>query len=440
MRFLYSLAWWLALPALLLTILWRAVLRPSYRANWLERFGVYQHTPTGAHLVFWIHAVSVGETRAAQPLVLALLAAHPTGQILLTHMTPTGRKAGADLYEKFIVGKRLRQAYLPYDYGFAMQRFMAYWRPQLGVVMETEVWPNLMAVAKRNALPIALVNARLSAKSLKKGLRFKSLMSQAVERFDVIVAQSEQDAERISSFAPLKSISVSGNIKFDVKADPEKIALGLRWRSLVGRPVLLLASSRDGEEQMFFDALNDYSNTCKASGHEAFNKDILFLVVPRHPERFEAVRLLALKAGFSVANRSAQMPAANTQVWLGDSMGEMFSYYSMATVALLGGSFGPFGSQNLLEAMAVGCPVVVGPSRFNFDHVISDALLAGGATSASSMADAVSKAGTLLASPDILVKAGAAGTRFCATHQGATTKTMRLLEPLISKAHRLGKS
>jgi 3-deoxy-D-manno-octulosonic-acid transferase len=434
MRFFYSLVWWLALPAVIGLLIWRSFARPAYRAyreNWAERFGFYRKTPSSSRSRIWIHAVSVGETRAAQPLVLAMLEKYPSADILLTHMTPTGRKAGADLYAKLIEGKRLQQAYLPYDYSFAAHLFLKFWQPQLGLVMETEVWPNLMAAAKKHHIPMALVNARLSEKSLNKGRRFQTLMSETVECFDAIVAQSDQDAARIAHFASSKVITVSGNIKFDVKAPDEKIALGQHWRSLVARPVLLFASSREGEESLFFDAMNALIKAMP----NALPKDLLVVVVPRHPERFSAVGLMASKAGFTVGRRSAQTPSPETQVWLGDSMGEMFAYYSMATVALLGGSFGPFGSQNLLEPMAVGCPVIVGPSRFNFDHVISEAILNGGAISATDMADAVEKASQLLASPVAAANASKAGALFCAAHQGATAKTMQAIDPLITKAN-----
>jgi 3-deoxy-D-manno-octulosonic-acid transferase len=431
MRFLYSLVWWLALPAVIGLLIWRSCARPAYRADWAERFGFYSKKPLGTPLRIWIHAVSVGETRAAQPLVLAVLEKYPSANILLTHMTPTGRKAGADLYAKLIEGKRLQQAYLPYDYSFAVHLFLKFWTPRLGLVMETEVWPNLMAAAKKQQVPMALVNARLSEKSLNKGRRFQTLMSETVECFDAIVAQSDQDAVRIAHFVSSKVITVSGNVKFDVKAPDEKVALGQYWRSLVARPVLLFASSREGEEQLFFDAMNARMKAMP----NALQKDLLMVVVPRHPERFSAVGLIASKAGFTVALRSDQTPSPETQVWLGDSMGEMFAYYSMATVALLGGSFGPFGSQNLLEPMAVGCPVIIGPSRFNFDHVISEATSSGGAIGAMDMADALEKASRLLADPLSVANASDAGTVFCAAHQGATFKTLQAIEPLITRAN-----
>jgi 3-deoxy-D-manno-octulosonic-acid transferase len=431
MRFFYSLAWWLALPAVIGLLIWRSFARPAYRADWAERFGFYRKKPLGTPLRIWIHAVSVGETRAAQPLVLAMLEKYPSADILLTHMTPTGRKAGADLYAKLIEGKRLQQAYLPYDYSFAVHLFLKFWTPQLGLVMETEVWPNLMAAAKKQHVPMALVNARLSEKSLNKGRRFQTLMSETVECFDAIVAQSDQDAARIAHFAPSKVITISGNIKFDVKAPDEKIALGQHWRGLVARPVLLFASSREGEEPLFFDAMNAHM---KATPN-ALPKNLLVVVVPRHPERFSAVGLMASKAGFTVERRSTQTPSPETQVWLGDSMGEMFAYYSMATVALLGGSFEPFGSQNLLEPMAVGCPVIVGPSRFNFDHVIREATLSGGAIGAKDMADAIEKASQLLTDPLAAANVSKAGTSFCAAHQGATFKTLQAVDRLISRAN-----
>jgi 3-deoxy-D-manno-octulosonic-acid transferase len=423
----YTLLWWLALPFLAATLLFRALRRPTYRAHWRERFGVSANHAIQQKKAVWIHAVSVGETRAAQPLIQALLAQSPDRTILLTHMTPTGRATGNSLYAKFLEEGRLVQAYLPYDYPFAMKRFIRHWRPCLSVMMETEVWPNLIATANALHVPIALVNARLSEKSLRKGLRVQRLMTQAVQGFDAIAAQSQADADRIQQFAPKLKVQVLGNTKFDVQVSSANVELGTSWQAAIDRPTLVFASSRDGEEQMFFLALRDRFNVNNLS-----NLKPLVVVVPRHPERFAEVETLAIKHGFTVVSRSegVQAPVV-ADVLLGDSMGEMFAYYSAAHVAIIGGSFGPFGSQNLLEAMAVGCPVIVGPSRFNFDHIIADAIASGGAIGVQTMSQAIDDAFELLASNADRTPVSRLAKEFCAAHQGATNKTLQVLRPWL---------
>jgi 3-deoxy-D-manno-octulosonic-acid transferase len=315
---------------------------------------------------------------------------------------------------------------LPYDYRFAMRRFIAHWQPRLSVMMETEVWPNLIATANELRVPIALVNARLSEKSLRKGLRFEKLMAEAVKGFDAIAAQSQADAERIEKFLPRVAIQVVGNTKFDVQVPLESLELGTQWRQVIRRPAIVFASSRDGEELLFFQALRERFGSASEPSIRP-----LVIVVPRHPERFAEVQALAVKHGFSVAKRSESMHASITaDVLLGDSMGEMFAYYSASQVAIMGGSFGPFGSQNLLEAMAVSCPVIVGPSRFNFDHIIAEAIASGGAIGVLDMAQAIDVACNLLNSELSVAKAGLA-KQFCASHQGATGKTIQMLLPWI---------
>jgi 3-deoxy-D-manno-octulosonic-acid transferase len=422
----YSLLWWLALPALLLTLLWRAIRRPVYRAHWLERFGVSKYSTLKYEKVVWIHAVSVGETRAAQPLIHALIAQSPTICILLTHMTPTGRATGEVLYAKYLQQGRLVQAYLPYDYRFAMLRFIRHWQPNLAVMMETEVWPNLIAAAKTLNLPIALVNARLSEKSVNKGLRVKGLMTEAVQGFDAILAQSQDDADRIEKFSPLVRIHVVGNTKFDVEVPEAGVCLGAQWKEAINRATVIFASSREGEEVLFFQTLRE-----KLIHAPSFAQPLV-IVVPRHPERFADVEAIAVKYGFNVARRSAGIGnCLEIDVILGDSMGEMFAYYSAAQVAIIGGSFGPFGSQNLLEAMAIGCPVIVGPSRFNFDHIITDAIQSGGAIGVITMQQAIDQAVYLLSDNAERTRIAALARRFCSAHQGATQKTLQLLRPWL---------
>ncbi|MCZ2175307.1 MAG: 3-deoxy-D-manno-octulosonic acid transferase, partial [Burkholderiales bacterium] len=312
----------------------------------------------------WLHAVSVGETRAAAPIVAALKARHPGHRILLTHMTPTGRRVSEDLF-----GDGVERAYLPYDYPCAVRRFLRHFRPAIGVVMETEIWPNLVAICKEKGLPLLLANARLSEKSARRYARFPNLTRGALQGLAALAAQTEQDAARLRALgAP--QVEVLGNVKFDILPAEDQLALGEVLRGRIGsRPVLLAASTREGEEALLFAALARHPLG-----------DALLVVVPRHPQRFEEVAALAAKAGFAVQRRSENAPvAAQTQVLLGDSMGELFAYYAACDVAFVGGSLLDYGSQNLIEACAVGRPVLIGPSTYNFSHAAEQALECGAA-------------------------------------------------------------
>ena len=250
-RALYSLAWGLATPLAIAYLLWRSRAQPEYRRHWRERWS-FVAARRDDHPLVWVHAVSVGETRAAQPLVAALLARDPSTRILLTHATPTGRETGAQLFAAH--AQRVVQAYLPYDGALAPRRFLAAWRPRLGVLMETEVWPNLSAACRDAGVPLALVNARLSDRSLRKGLRWGVLIRPALRSLACVVAQGTADAERIARLGRDGAI-VAGNLKFDVTPPEPALARGRAWRErLAGRPVVLAASTRDGEEALLLDA------------------------------------------------------------------------------------------------------------------------------------------------------------------------------------------
>ena len=369
MRAIYSLLFYLLIPFILIRLLWRSIKAPAYRERWNERFAIY-HTayPT---IDIWFHAVSVGETHAAKPLILELLNTYPEHDILLTGMTPTGRAAGRECFgvEKFgAAAGRVHQAYLPYDYPGAVTRFLMHFQPELGLLMETELWPNLMAACQTRHVPVVLVNARLSARSAKGYQRFSGLTRPAFQQLQRVAAQSDADAQRFRELGALH-VEVCGNLKFDVTPDPVKTQLGQAWKSQIAeRPVWLAASTREGEEQELVAA------------HQTILKerpDALCILVPRHPQRFVEVALLAEQAGLSVIRRSQGLPQPDTQVWLGDSMGEMAAYYAATSISVIGGSWQPLGGQNLIEAAACGSPIVVGPHTFNFAQATEDALAAG---------------------------------------------------------------
>ena len=415
-RLIYSLLFYLAQPAVWLRLWWRARKQPEYLQHVGERYGHYPQ-PVPPRLL-WLHAVSVGETRAAEPLIKALLEAYPDHSLLLTHMTPTGRATGGELIAKY--GPRLLQAYLPYDLPGPCRRFFGHFRPRLGLLMETELWPNLIASAHGCNAPVLLVNARLSQRSQRGYLRFAPLIRPAVQQLTDVAAQTPADAARLTGIGA-QDVKVFGNIKFDVTPAPEKLHQGRQWRKAFGsRPVWLAASTREGEEPAILDAFVHHATP-----------DTLLLLVPRHPQRFDEVAALASARGLALQRRSTEEAVrAQTRVLLGDSMGEMFAYYAAADVALIGGSWLPFGGQNLIEACAVGTAAVIGPHTFNFQAVAEDAERAGAAIRAQDAEAGMRAALAVVADPARRDEIAAAGRAFATTHQGATARSVALLRAM----------
>jgi 3-deoxy-D-manno-octulosonic-acid transferase len=408
----YSLLLRLLQPVYALRLWRRGRVEPLYRHAIAERFGIYTAAAAGTGWI-WVHAVSLGETRAAAALVDALRAEFPGMKLLLTHGTATGREAGVPLLR---AGDA--QVWLPYDTPSATRRFIARFRPAVGVLMETEVWPNLLHAAQQGGVPVVLANARLSARSLRRGQRLDALMRPAAQRITLALAQTEADAQRLRE-AGAPQVEVSGNLKFDMTPDPALLALGRSWRASMGRDVLLAASTREGEEAMLM-----------AAWARAPAPRPLLLIVPRHPQRFDEVAALIRGAGLSLARRSSwgdapSVEALKAEVWLGDSMREMALYYALAQAALLGGSFAPLGGQNLIEAAACGCPVVTGPHTFNFAEASELAIQAGAALRVTDMASGVTTALDLLASPQRCEQASAHALAFAAQHQGAALRMAR---------------
>ena len=429
---LYSLAWILATPLAMAYLAWRARRQPEYRRHWRERWAWWRDgapaTDPAAARPLWIHAVSVGETRAAQPLIEALLARDPQLTILLTHMTPTGRATGEELFARRWP-LRVHQQYLPYDHAWAIRRFLARWRPRLGVIMETELWPNVCAAAARAAVPLALVNARLSERSLRKGLRWRALIGPALRSLAAVLAQTDADALRLRRLGRADA-PVLGNLKFDFAPPAQGLAQGAAWRAaLAGRPVVVLASSRDGEEAAVLAAWRQ----ARPTGARA----PLLLIVPRHPQRFDEVAGLVRAAGLALRRRTGpwldQSAALDDEpVLLGDSMGEMAAYYALADVAIIGGSLLPFGAQNLIEACAIGVPVVVGPHTYNFEQAAAQAIEAGAACRVADARTAVDRALALTGHDTERAAMADAARRFAAAHRGATDRTVRALAPWLS--------
>ena len=377
----------LGLPFYLWRLWRRGRSEPGYRLWLRERLGFYPGRQPMAGAL-WLHAVSLGETRAALPLLEALRKARPDMRLLLTHGTATGRAAGRRLMHE-VDG----QVWLPYDTPGAMRRFLRHFRPCVGVLMETELWPNLMREADRAGVPIVLANARLSERSAHRGERLSALLHPAARRLSLVLAQTVDDARRLRA-AGAPQVMVSGNLKFDVTPPMQLTALGLQWRQRLSRPVVLAASTREGEEGPLL-----------ATWAALPAPRPLLLLVPRHPQRFEEAAALVRMQALTVVCRSewddAPPPGAEqADVWLGDSMGEMPVYYACADVALLGGSFAPLGGQNLIEAAACGCPVVMGPHTFNFAQASKQALAARAALQVADINEGVNKAIALAISPE----------------------------------------
>jgi 3-deoxy-D-manno-octulosonic-acid transferase len=373
--------------------------------------------------VIWVHAVSVGETRAAEPLVRALLARWPEHTVVLTHMTPTGRETSRALFDG---ESRVLRAYLPYDLGCFARSFLRHFRPAFGVIMETELWPNLLAACRQRKIPVMLANARLSERSARRYARLPALTGLTLRALAAIGAQTAADAARLSALGA-ERVTITGNIKFDIEPPTAALALADTFRARIGaRPVLLAASTREGEEAPLIEA---FARLAPA--------EVLLALVPRHPQRFDEVAELVRTHGLTLQRRSDEAPvAAETRVWLGDSMGEMFAYYAAAEAALIGGSWLPLGGQNLIEACTVGTPVIVGPHTFNFLLIAEQAIAAGAARRASDIETGVNAALALLRSTEARDAMADAGRHFAAEHRGATARTVEMLERLTASAAR----
>ncbi len=435
MRIFYSVMWWLALPLVLARLWLRGRKEPGYRGHWGERLGFYDastaSSSSSATPVLWVHAVSVGETRAAEPLIDALLAAYPDGRVILTHMTPTGRATGKALFAKH--GARLVQSYLPYDTGTMVGRFIKHFKPAVCVLMETEVWPNLIATCGARGVPVVLANARLSERSLRKAGRLGSLILDAAHGISLVAAQTEADAQRVRSLG-VKQVEVTGSIKFDVVVPDAALATGAALRKAIGaRPVLLFASTREGEEALILQAVREARSELPAN--------VLLLIVPRHPQRFDEVAKMVGEAGLNVQRRSqlaldgaaeGSIPAY-IDVLLGDSMGEMFAYYAACDCTFVGGSLLPLGGQNLIEPAALGKPVLIGPHTFNFAESTEDALAAGGAQRVADAAALVAAAARLLRDDEARAAMGRGALAFANQYRGATRRTLALLAPLLRR-------
>ena len=417
LRKVYTLLWLAALPFLPLRLWWRGRREPGYRAHIGERFG--KNLPPVRPPLLWIHAVSLGETRAAAPLVDRLKRDYPDATLLLTHMTATGRAAGQSLF-----GDRVVRAWLPYDIPFAVRAFLRHFRPCAGMLMETELWPNLIAEASDAGVPMFLVNARLSARSAARYARVPALTRPMLAALAGIAAQTDPDAARLAMLGA-RVPAVTGNMKFDVAVPESALAHGRAMRRRFGqaRPVWVAGSTREGEEALILDAL----------AVRPLAADMLTVIVPRHPQRFAAVAQLLRERRIAFVCRSENgVVPAGVGVVLGDSMGEMLSYYAAADVVFIGGSLLPLGGQNLIEPIAVGRPTLVGRHMFNFAEATENALAAGAVLQVSDAKALLDTVAALLGDPARRSALGDAARAFHAVHRGAADRLWDWLAPRLA--------
>jgi 3-deoxy-D-manno-octulosonic-acid transferase len=416
LRIAYTILLYLLAPAVLLRLAWRGLRAPAYLRRWPERFG-YIEPPLGEQVI-WLHAVSVGEVQAAQPLIRALLERYPDHSLLVTTVTPTGSARVQALF-----GSEVAHVYAPYDLPGTVVRFFERVRPCLAIVMETELWPNLFTACRRRSIPLLLVNARLSGKSVRGYRRVRSLASQTLAAVTRIAAQGEADARRFVSLgADSARVVVTGNLKFEQRIVPSLLerAEVLRREWGTGRPVWIAASTHEGEDELVLDVFRQL--------RRQFG-DCLLVLVPRHPERFEPVAELCRQRGLRTVLRSSREPCtAETQVFIGDSMGELPLFYAASDVAFVGGSLVHHGGHNLLEPAALGIPVVTGPHVFNFTEICDLLLAADACRKVESVAGLERVVREWLGDANARHRVGEQGRRVVERNRGALASVLEMID------------
>lgn len=415
----YQILWQIAPPVIRYYLRRRAQKNPAYAEHWAERFGQPHPSPvTGA---VWLHAVSVGETRAAQPLIAALRRRFPDAPLLITQMTPTGRATAQSLYPD------AQCRYLPYDRRDWVAQFLREHRPLFGVVMETELWANLLNEAHRQKIPMFVANARLSEKSARGYRRIDTLIRPALQTLAGCLAQTEEDAERLRQLGAA-NVSVCGNSKYDIAPPEDKIELAAQWRRQLGRRrVFVAASTREK------DGTDEAHEILRAWRQHGCADDLLVLV-PRHPERFGAAAEYAQSLGLTVQKRSSgEAVAPGTQVWVGDSMGEMFAYYALADAVFVGGSLVDTGCQNIIEPMSCGKPVLFGTSVYNFQAACTGALAFGAARQVSSADELVQTVYRWWQNPEEAAALAQRAVQFVAQHKGASERMAQRIEDGVKR-------
>ncbi len=409
------------MPFVILRLLWRGFRAPAYWQRWSERFGA---GPTLSHKpVIWIHAVSVGEVEACRPLVKALQLEYPEHQLLITTMTPTGSARVKLLFSDLVA-----HCYLPYDIPFFIRRFLSRSNPKFGIIMETEIWPNLLHVCQQQKIPLVLANARMSERSAKGYARFASFTKSTLQNLSLIAAQGQDDKKRFQQLgAESKKVHIIGNLKYEINlpASLKEQASAMRDMWDTNRPVLVAASTHEGEEEMLLNAARQI---------RAHFTDLLLIIVPRHPERFDRVAALALKSGVKTLRRSEHRPCpSDTQVLVVDTMGELPLFYATSDIAFVGGSLVPHGGHNILEPAILGRPVITGPHFFNFSDITKQFLAAKAALQVENTEELAQTVITLLQNAQQRAQMGEAGLKLIATSQGASTRLVNLIKHNITR-------
>jgi 3-deoxy-D-manno-octulosonic-acid transferase len=426
---LYQLCWYLALPLALGRLLWKGRLQQGYREHINERLGM-SWPISGAVPRIWVHAVSVGETRAAAPLIEALIQSGE--KILLTHMTPTGRDTGRELFANHIASGQLVQSYLPYDIHWAVNSFYRYFSIKVGLIMETEVWPSLILSARQKSLPVILINARLSERSARRVNRFSNFAQLIYQSFTKILAQTNLDAKRYESLG-LSNVIVTGNLKFDVTPNLQQIEHALALKKKLNHQVQIVcaASTRDGEESLIIEAWQTFLKTKENPN------DFCLFIVPRHPQRFDDV-FVQLQSSFPKVLRRSNLgdqefidAIDQGGVILGNSMGEMSFYYALSDIVIMGGSLLPLGGQNFIEACALSRPIILGEHTFNFQQASTDVIESRAAIRISGVADLVKAVDLLLTNHQVKEDMSTNALDFANQHTGATKKIVAVIQKTL---------
>ncbi len=419
-RFFYSLLVYFLLPFTVFKLIYRGFKQADYLKHWDERYGFYSLSTKkvwAKRKTLWIHAVSVGETKAAIPFIQLFLKKYPGHHLLITHGTPTGRATSIDIKHN-----RITRIYLPFDTVDATQRFLNTFKPELGFLLETELWFNLIHQAHQKSIPLYLVNARLSEKSFQLYKKISLLIKPSLQELKGVLAQTSNDAKRFESLGG-RNVEVMGNLKFDVTPPRDinkKSATLKKHLHLKNQSVLLIASSRQDEEEMILQSLLKLPI-----------KNLITIFVPRHPQRFKEVELMLKKYRVSFIKRSdKKIKAKPYQFILGDSMGEMYSYYNLANIALMGGTILPYGGQNLIESMAMNVPVILGPHTYNFHDVSNEAIRLGAATRIQTL-DQLEKVLPQMLQSSSQSNMKKACHEMMRAHQGATLKILNKIKSII---------
>jgi 3-deoxy-D-manno-octulosonic-acid transferase len=420
MRFFYSCLFYLAIPLILLRLLWRSLKAPAYRRRWRERFAFYNKKFSPG--VIWFHAVSVGEAEALFPLVARIQKQHPDVKLLITTTTPTGSAR-----VKAMMQETVEHVYLPYDIPCAVSRFIKCFKPKLAVIMETEIWPNLFACCGKNKIPLYIINARLSEKSARGYQKITSLIHPAVAQVSLIAAQTQEDASRfIAIGAAGEQVQTLGNIKFDIEIPQAVLEQGLQLKADLfgGRFVWLIASTHKDEEILFLPVYHAVKQQIP---------ELLLVIVPRHPERFADVEKLCEQHQLNVVMRTAKKKVnTETDVYLADTMGELKMLYAASDIAFVGGSMVPAGGHNILEAAAIGIPVMFGPYMANFKEIALKALSQDAAVQCQNENDIVNTILALYKQPAYRKALASKGKAFVSRNQGAIDRVYQTLDQIIT--------